>query len=99
MEVSASQQFPLLTLVTMIAPSPDWFVGVSGLPLFENGSWTSQRRVDLDAWDAGTDSGATFTSADVVTTPFVPIFRILSAPLSPGGVTSPLASYTFTRIE
>jgi hypothetical protein len=99
MEVSASQQFPLLTLVTMVAPSPDWFVGVAGLALFENGAWVTERRVDLQAWDAGTDSGATFTAADVVTSPFVPIFRILSAPLAPGGVTSPLASFTFTRVE
>jgi hypothetical protein len=99
MEVSASQQFPLLTLVTMVAPSPDWFVGVAGFPLFENGAWITERRVDLQAWDAGTDSGATFTSPDVVTTPFVPVFRILTAPLAPNGVTSPLASYTFTRIQ
>ena len=28
-----SSAFPLVTLVTMIAPSPDWFVGVSGLNL------------------------------------------------------------------
>jgi hypothetical protein len=99
MEVSATQSFPLLTLVTMVAPSPDWFVGVAGFPLFENGAWISERRVDLQAWDAGTDSGATFTSADVETTPFVPVFRILTAPLAPNGVTSPLASYTFTRIQ
>ena len=26
-------QHPLLTMVSMIAPSPDWFVGVSGLTL------------------------------------------------------------------
>lgn len=36
MEFDISQTFPLVTLVTMIAPSPDWFVGVAGLPLFEN---------------------------------------------------------------
>jgi len=29
---------PLVTLVSMVAPSPDWFVGVSGLGLIENGS-------------------------------------------------------------
>jgi hypothetical protein len=99
MEVMASQAFPLLTLVTMVAPSPDWFAGVAGFPLFENGAWLTERRVDLHAWDAGTDSGTTFTSADVVTTPFVPIFRIVTAPLAPGGVSTPLASYTFTRLE
>jgi hypothetical protein len=28
---------PLVTLTAMIAPSPDWFVGVRGLPLIEQG--------------------------------------------------------------
>ena len=46
----------------MVAPSPDWFVGVSGLPLFENGQWVEERRIDLVPWDAGTDSGTTFES-------------------------------------
>ena len=31
--------FPLVTLVTMVAPSPDWFVGVHDLPLIEAGDW------------------------------------------------------------
>lgn len=33
-EFEMHQSHPLLTLVTMVAPSPDWFVGVAGLPLF-----------------------------------------------------------------
>lgn len=99
MEVTASQRFPLLTLVTMVAPSPDWFLGVSGLPLFENGQWMAERRVDLEAWDAGTDSGQTFNSPDLVTTPFAPISRILTAPLSPGGRVTSLGTFIFTRIQ
>ena len=42
-----SQSFPHVTLVTMIAPSPDWFVDVAGVPLFENGQCVPDRRVDL----------------------------------------------------
>jgi hypothetical protein len=97
-EFDVSQSHPLLTLVTMVAPSPDWFVGVSGLPLFENGRWIDSRRVDLIAWDAGTDSGETFTSPDVVTTPRQPISRISTAPLSPGGAIRPLGTFTIVRI-
>jgi hypothetical protein len=98
LDFDIDQTHPLVTLVSMIAPSPDWFVGVSALPLFENGRWIDERRVDLVPWDAGTDSGATFTSADRVTTPPQPISRITSAPLSPGGRVTPLGTFTFTRV-
>jgi hypothetical protein len=99
MEISVSQRYPLYTLVTMIAPSPDWFVGVAGVPLFENGQWVSERTYQLDAWDAGTDSGQSFSSADAVTSPQGVISPIVTAPLSPNGQTTPLGSFTFTRIE
>ena len=62
LELTLSQDYPLVTLVSMLAPSPDWFVGVSALNLFESGQWVSSMAVDLRVYDAGTDSGATFTS-------------------------------------
>jgi hypothetical protein len=98
-EITVSQRFPLYTLVTMVAPSPDWFVGVAGVPLFDNGEWVPERTYQLDAWDAGTDSGQSFSSADVVTSPQGVITRIVTAPLAPNGQTTPLGSFTFTRIE
>lgn len=42
-EFESSRAHPLITLVTMIAPSPDWFVGVSGLALFEDTQWVEER--------------------------------------------------------
>jgi len=98
LEFEMSQAYPLVTLVTMVAPSPDWFVGVTALPLFENGQWVDERRIELVPWDAGTDGGSTFTSPDLVTTPREPVSRIVSAPLSPGGQVTPLATFTFKRI-
>lgn len=97
-EFEASQSFPLVTLVSMIAPSPDWFVGVSGLALFENGEWAAERRVSLDPWDAGSDGGATFLSPDLALAPRLPISRIVTSPLSPAGRVSPLGTFSFTRI-
>jgi hypothetical protein len=98
-EFDAVQTFPLLTLVSMIAPSPDWFVGVSAVPLFRNGAWVDEMRVDLDPWDAGTDGGATFEAPDVPLSPHVPVSRILTAPLSPGGRVTPLGQLIVTRIR
>jgi hypothetical protein len=97
-EFTVSQDFPLVTLVSMIAPSPDWFVGVSGLHLFENGRWTDELNVDLVPWDAGSDNGTTFTSPDLPATPHLPVSRIVSAPLSPSGRVTPLGTFTFTRL-
>ena len=98
LEFEISQTHSLVTLVAMIAPSPDWFVGVSALPLFENGQWLADRRIELAPWDAGTDSGSTFTSPDRAANPSAPISRILSAPLSPGGRVTPLGTFTFVRL-
>ncbi len=42
-----SAEFPLVTLVTMVAPSPDWFAGVSGLNLLDGTRWLDERTVPL----------------------------------------------------
>src|SRR5258706_7367147 len=39
MTFAVEEAFPYVTLVSMLAPSPDWFVGVSGLSLRANGAW------------------------------------------------------------
>jgi len=89
---------PLVSLVSMIAPSPDWFVGVHDLSLLSNGQWQQSITVDLVPWDAGTDSGSTYTSADADVTPHQPITEITGAPLASGGMVAPLGTYTFTRL-
>jgi hypothetical protein len=99
LEFDISQRHPLVTFVSMVAPSPDWFVGVTGLPLFERGSWTKEVRVELVPWDAGTDSGSTFTSPDRETQPRAVISRIVTAPLSPNGAVRSMGAFTFTRIQ
>lgn len=96
-EISAG--FPLVSLVTMVAPSPDWFVGVSALSLFDGSTWVDERTVPLVPWDAGTDSGDTFTSADRATIPRMPIFRILTPPLGNGTAAAPLGTFTFRRLN
>jgi hypothetical protein len=98
-EFTTTRAFPLLTLVTMVAPSPDWFAGVRGLPLLVPGAWRESIVLDLVAYDAGTDSGTTFTSANLVTDPHVPIFRIDTAPLATDGYAPPVGRYTITIVS
>ena len=92
--LTVTEDHPLVTLVTMIAPSPDWFIGVHGHSLLENGSWVDSVTIPLVAYDAGTDSGVGFFSGNINTSPKAPIAQITSGPLT-GGV--PLGTFTFTR--
>ncbi|KAM7345702.1 spondin-1 isoform 1-T3 [Cochliomyia hominivorax] len=56
-------QHHLISFVSKIDPSPDWIVGVSGLDLcLSNGTWVETKVHNLYPWDAGTDSGPSYTS-------------------------------------
>ena len=96
MDFTADLAMPLVTLVAMLAPSPDWFVGVDSLPLMENGDWVEGRQVVLHAWDAGTDSGTTYTSANQDTRPAQPIARLVNSTVGNG---TAVGTLTFTRLD
>ncbi|KAM4622033.1 spondin-2a isoform 2-T2 [Polymixia lowei] len=59
----------LLSLMVKVIPSPDWFVGVDSLNLCEGGQWKKEVTLDLHPFDAGTDSGFTFSSPNFPTSP------------------------------
>ncbi len=87
---------PLVSVVSMIAPSPDWFVGVHGLSLLQNGHWAPSLSVDLPPYDAGTDSGANFLSPNAPTIPQGMISRLMVTPFPAGGS---LGTFTFTCVS
>uniref|UniRef100_A0A8B9K577 Spondin 2a, extracellular matrix protein n=1 Tax=Astyanax mexicanus TaxID=7994 RepID=A0A8B9K577_ASTMX len=60
---------PQLSLLVKVIPSPDWFVGVDSLNLCEGGQWKQEVTFDLHPFDAGTDSGFTFSSPNFPTMP------------------------------
>ena len=80
LEFTAVSSHPFVTLVSMLAPSPDWFVGVSALPLMEDGAWRARAEVDLSLYDAGTDDGAVFGAANADSDPAEPIAALTSDP-------------------
>ncbi len=98
-EFEVGRDHPLVTLVTMVAPSPDWFVGVDGLSLVEGGDWVAERRVSLYPWDAGTDSGVSYASADLVTQPRGTIQPLVGYPVARGGEVAPFGTFTFRRVN
>ncbi len=69
LEFDITPDFPEVTFVSMLAPSPDWFIGIHNLNLFENGTFVPSKTVSLNVYDAGTDSGLRFTSGDIDTQP------------------------------
>ncbi|XP_036379779.1 spondin-2-like [Megalops cyprinoides] len=69
---------PQLSLMVKLIPSPDWFVGVDGLNLCEGDQWQQEVTLDLRPFDAGTDSGFTFSSPDYPTNPAENITQITS---------------------
>lgn len=93
------RNFPLVTLVSMIAPSPDWFVGVDSLNMIENGAWVTNKVVSLFGRDAGTDSGVTYISPDQTTLPRVAIASFAGFPALQDGVIVPFGNFTFTRLD
>jgi hypothetical protein len=77
--IVVSSDFPLLSLVSMIAPSPDWMIAVNSVNLREGGSWNNNIIIPLFPYDAGTDSGSMYTSADQPTLPSAePISAIIN---------------------
>ncbi|MFD2784509.1 spondin domain-containing protein [Hymenobacter rubripertinctus] len=92
---------PRLSLVTMIAPSPDWFVALEDENLLgPDGQWLAERRVPARAYDAGTDSGATFTAADQAMRPAEVIAPLLLPPAAATAPNSPaLGTWHLERIR
>lgn len=72
-DVELRQDASLVSIVTMLAPSPDWFVGVNSLPVFVDGAWAPTASADLAAYDAGTDSAPGFVHSNSDTNPAQPI--------------------------
>lgn len=87
---------PLVSFVTMVAPSPDWFTGVSRLDLRDNGEFVDSLTVDLFAYDAGTEDGMMFSTDNPDTDPQGVISMVDQAALFGG--TAPIGRATFTLI-
>uniref|UniRef100_A0A2K6PZ52 Spondin 2 n=1 Tax=Rhinopithecus roxellana TaxID=61622 RepID=A0A2K6PZ52_RHIRO len=85
---------PQVSFVVRIVPSPDWFVGVDSLDLCDGDQWREQAALDLYPYDAGTDSGFTFSSPNFATIPQDTVTEITSS--SPS---HPANSFYYPRLK
>ncbi len=82
--ITVDKDFPLLSLASMIAPSPDWMIQVNSVSFIDmNGDWIPSIVMDLYPYDAGTEEGTTYSFANPETVPQQPISSLQNvAPFS-----------------
>ncbi|WP_205032200.1 spondin domain-containing protein [Hwanghaeella grinnelliae] len=87
------------SFATMVAPSPDWITGASGIVLNPDGPWLESLTLPLWVWDAGVDGGQTFTSPDDPL-PVKESVRLAATPyfLHPAGLL-PIGTVVFVRVR
>ncbi len=95
--VKVDDAHPLVSLVMMVAPSPDWFTGVREVNLAENGAWVPSRTLDLVAYDSGGDDGTTYMAPDKDTNPKKPTSQAMTRHFVINGQVVPVGSVTFTK--
>ncbi len=96
MTFDVSEAFPLVTLTSMLAPSPDWFVGVNGHSLRSATDWKNEDTIELFVYDAGTDSGPNYTSSNQATNPRENIARIATNPFIYEGQVKSVGTFVFS---
>jgi len=61
--------YPYISFASMIAPSPDWFMGVHDFSLFNGSDWINDITLNLMLYDAGTEEGDVFGYNNPATSP------------------------------
>ena len=97
-QVNVDGAHPMVSLVAMIAPSPDWFAGVGDVNLMENGAWVATKTIDVQPYDSGGDNGTTYLADDVEAHPKQPTKLNDSRHFMKNGAVQPVARITFTKM-
>ena len=80
MEISLNSNEKVFA-VSMIAPSPDWFIGISEISLFKDEQWKDDESVYPDIFDAGTENGEKFWLLNLATSPQENISKLKAIPV------------------
>lgn len=102
-EFTVSMDHPYLSVASMIAPSPDWFVGIMDLLLYDQGEWVADTTFYMGNYDGGTEEGTALSGDNPETDPQQPVaplnevFAPSLANGTPGG--APMATVRLLRVE
>jgi hypothetical protein len=95
--MQADSDYPTVSLITMLAPSPDWYA-FGTTKLYENGAFQT-KTVSMMAYDSGTEEGTAFSTDNAATSPQANITELMGAVNGPPGndtVARTMISLTFT---
>lgn len=99
--IYCNTNYSYVSFETMLAPTPDWFTGISNFNLFQNNKWISDTTIQLYSYDAGTETGDNFGYNNPETNPKenVHILTPLNASVLANGNATlvPIASVRFIR--
>lgn len=79
-EFGVTLDYPQITVTSMLAPSPDWFVGIFNFSLVNEGEFIESATMDLVLYDSGSDDGLRYTSASELSETLTPITPVSSDP-------------------
>lgn len=98
-DIEVNRDFPAVSLASMLAPSPDWFVACVSVNLLdEDNEFVLEKTLVGHVYDAGTEDGCGFSLNNSETMPQIPITRITEPPLGDGTEVKPsLCSVVFTK--
>ena len=101
MIITVKDKNSMMSFISMIAPSPDWFVGLDSYDLCGSDGWKDNVMMNLLPWDAGTDSGFSFESDNNATMPVDVITMITSSSetVIKGDANKPFARITIMKYE
>lgn len=75
MDILVSEDFPLISVVSMVAPSPDWFIGIDSFSFLDvSNNWKDSVTIDMFVYDAGTEEGTGYSTSNSASSPHIPIF-------------------------
>lgn len=100
MEIMVKGMYSMVSVISMLAPSPDWFVGVDSYDLCGSSGWKDSGMMELHAWDAGTKDDKNFTAGTMDTMPrdVIKLITKDSDTVLKGADIPPFAKITFTRV-
>jgi hypothetical protein len=100
--VIVNTNYPCIGFASMIAPTPDWFIGLGSFNCITNNKWVDDITIPLLVYDAGTEEGNVLAMANPATLPQQNIgllTGINGSALSNGNNTlKPIATVRFRRI-
>lgn len=64
-----NSNYTRVSFESMLGPTPDWFVGINSINLYNGSRWVTDTTINLYAYDAGTEEGDVFGYTNPPTVP------------------------------